>query len=61
MQIATQHLIKVRQNQGESTKDYFERIKNALYQLEDATQREIEATLRDHVKEMNKKISEKIF
>lgn len=61
MQTATQNLFKIRQNQGESTKDYSERIKRALHQMDDATQREVVAGLRDQMVLMNQKMAKQAF
>lgn len=61
MQTATQNLFKIRQNPGESTKDYSERIKKALHQMNDATQREVEVNLRNQMIIMNQKMAKQAF
>lgn len=61
MQTATQNLFRIKQNSGESTKDYSERIKKALAQLDDVTMREVPEALRNEMNTHNQKLAKQTF
>lgn len=61
LQLANQNLFATKQKPNESVKDFAEKIRKAKRQLDEATSREVTATLIDEMNNLNAKLAKQAF